>query len=596
MLYTCDFETTTSLDDCRVWCWGLCSIHDINDFTYGYTIDELMSWIMSNQCSKLYFHNLKFDGEFIIDWLFRNGFKHITKKEDRKDKTFETLISDKGLFYSLKINFIYRNDPKKKYTERKSVTVLDSLKMLPMSVSKIAKTFGVEENKLEIDYKKYRPLGYRMKPEEVMYLRNDCVIVAKAVKMIFEIGHTKMTQGSNALQDYKNRLDKFEFEKFFPTPSYEVDKDIRQSYRGGWTYCKKSLKDKEIGEGLVLDVNSLYPYVMRHKPLPYGLPVFFKGKYKKDNLYPLYVQMISCQFKIKEGYLPTIQIKDRNSIFRWNEYLESSYNEKLGFLQEVTLCLTNLDLELFLEHYEVFNLEYISGWKFKSRNGLFDEYIDYWSEQKINAKKENNKGMYMYSKLMLNALYGKFALNPNVRSKIPYFDYEEDKIRYEYGEKEVRKSLYIPLGSYVTSWARYITISTAQSVYDRFVYADTDSIHLIGKELPDNIEIDDSKLGAWKLEYEFDKAKYLRAKCYIDVYSEEWKPDKEDKNGNKVYDGFGNIVKEDMHITVAGMPDSCYDQVTFENFKFGSVFTGKLQMKHVSGGIVLIDTTYEIKP
>lgn len=30
--------------------------------------------------------------------------------------------------------------------------------------------------------------------------------------------------------------------------------------------------------------------------------------------------------------------------------------------------------------------------------------------------------MRTLAKLMLNALYGKFALNPNVRSKIPYYD------------------------------------------------------------------------------------------------------------------------------------------------------------------------------
>lgn len=594
MKYTCDFETTTDEKDCRVWCFGLCNISKPSEFTYGYSIDELMEWIQGNFVTSLYFHNLKFDGEFIIDWLFRNGYKHITDKSKRADKTFETLISDKGLFYQIVIYFEYRDDKDKKFTHKKKIKILDSLKMLPMSVSRIAKTFGLEESKLELDYKKYRPVGYKMNAEEIMYLKNDVTIMAKALKMVFDLGHTKMTQGSNALDDYKARMTTWDFEKYFPVPSYKIDQDIRQSYKGGWTYANEKFRNKVVGEGIVLDVNSLYPYVMRHKKLPYGMPVYFKGKYKSDKLYDLYVQMFSCQFKLKENKLPTIQVK-HGGMFKATEYLTSSMNKKLGILDDVTLCLTHLDLDLFLEHYEVYNMEYIGGWKFKGISGLFDEYIDEWTETKIKSKEEDNLGMFMYAKLMLNALYGKFALNPNVRSKYPYFDDEEDRVRFTFGEKEIRDALYIPLGSYVTSWARYITISSAQKMYHRFIYADTDSLHLLGSELPEELEIDSFKLGAWKLEYEFKKAKYLRAKCYIDVLKEKWQNQKEDSNGDKIYDDNGEPVMEEMHITVAGMPERCYKHVTFENFKFGAVYTDKLTMKHVKGGIVLVDTTYEIK-
>lgn len=599
MNYTCDFETTTDKNDCRVWCFGLCNIDVPSDFIYGYTLDELMEWCIKNNPNKLYFHNLKFDGEFIIDWLFRNGYKHITKKEDRKALTFETLISDKGLFYSLKIWFQYEQVKGKKYIAKRSVTILDSIKVIPLSVKEIGKTYGIKEQKLDIDYHKPRPIGYKMDAFELMYLKNDCTIVAKALKMVFDLGHKKMTQGSNALEDYKSRLNKFEFEKYFPTPSYAIDKQIRDSYKGGWTYCNKKFKEKEIGEGLVLDVNSLYPYVMRHKLLPYGMPVYFKGEYKNDKLYDLYVQSISCQFELKEGYLPTIQIK--KSIFNETEYLESSWNKKLEILDEVTLTLTHIDLKLFLEHYNVYNLEYIDGWKFKGKTGMFDEYIDEWTSLKIKSNpkvKDNpdaNPGMYMYAKLMQNALYGKFALNPNVRSKLPYFDNEEDRVKYRYGEKEIRDALYIPLGTYVTSWARYITISTAQKLYDRFIYADTDSLHLTGWDLPEGINIHHSNLGAWKMEYKFKNAKYLRAKCYIDILADGYAEFAKDEEGNYIYNEDGTHKMNDMHITIAGMPASCYKYVTFENFKFGSRYNGKLTMKHVKGGIVLIDTTYEIK-
>lgn len=103
------------------------------------------------------------------------------------------------------------------------------------------------------------------------------------------------------------------------------------------------------------------------------------GKYKDDRIYPLFIQMITCSFEVKENKIPTIQIKNNKSFFRQNEYLESSQNEI------VCLVLTSIDLKLFLEHYNVYDLEYISGWKFKSTNILFKNYIDKWIKVKNEA-------------------------------------------------------------------------------------------------------------------------------------------------------------------------------------------------------------------
>ena len=50
-----------------------------------------------------------------------------------------------------------------------------------------------------------------------------------------------------------------------------------------------------------------------------------------------------------------------------------------------------------------------------------------------------------------------------------------------------------------------------------------------------------------------------------------------------------------MNITCAGMPDRCYDNVTFDNFTLGASYAGKLAPKHVPGGIVLTDTPFTIK-
>ena len=272
--------------------------------------------------------------------------------------------------------------------------------------------------------------------------------------------------------------------------------------------------------------------------------------------------MLTCQFEIKEGYIPTIQLKN-NLAFVPTQYLSSSDGE------DVTLCLTNVDLELFLEHYNVYNITWHSGWKFKSTIGLFKEYIDKWNSIKVESTLNGNMPMRRVAKLMLNALYGKFALNPSVQSKYPFYD--EGVIKYALGEKETRDPIYIPVGTFITAWARYKTISSAQKVYDRFVYADTDSLHLIGTEIPEELEIDATKLGAWKHESTFTRARFIRQKSYIEE------------------------IDGSLNITCAGMPDRCYEGVTWDNFRTGSSYEGKLGMQHVHGGIVLNDIPFTLK-
>lgn len=565
MLACADFETTTNIDDCRVWAFSIIEIGNYNNFVWGNSINEFMEFCSNKKENHvLYFHNLKFDGEFIFYWLFENGFKSVKDSKKLVTKSFSTLISDKGQFYSIEICF------EKNGHKTNKVTIYDSLKILNFSVTKIAKDFDLPISKLEIDYKMERKIGYNLSEEEINYIKNDVEIVARALEILFSMGMNKMTIGANALNEYNNVVGKKKFEKVFPIPTNEMDYNVRQSYKGGFTFLNKKYKNKTVGDGIVLDVNSLYPSVMYSAKLPYGEGIFFEGKYKSDKLYDLYVQTFTCSFQVKEGFIPTIQIKNTLS-FIPTEYLENSGNE------EVKLTLTNIDLELFLKHYDVYNIEYLRGYKFKSTTNLFKKYIDKWVGVKIQSKKDNNSSMYTISKLMLNTLYGKFSVNPNIRGKYPTYDKKSGLVKYVYGEWEERKPIYIPVGTFITSWARYKTISAAQKVYDRFIYADTDSLHLEGTELPKDLEIDDYKLGAWKLEFIFSKGKYLRQKSYMEYGKEP------------------NEVEEYVKITCAGMPSTCYKNVDFDNFKIGSSFAGKLQQTRVKGGIVLKDIDFTIK-
>lgn len=575
--YVADFETTTDPDNCYVWAYAICEVGNKDEVTIGTNISDFMKWCEEqNETIKVFFHNLKFDSQFILTYLFHNGYRYV-EKDERDSRTFTTLISDKGMYYQIEVIF------KKKGRKVKKVIFQDSLKLIPLSVKAIAKAFHLEQQKGEIDYTAHDhlPENSPLTPEEEDYIKRDVQIVAHAIEYFYSQGLDKMTIGSCALEEYKKTITKKNFNRYYPVPQYHDD--VKQSYRGGFTYLNPKFAGKTIGNGVVLDVNSLYPSVMYDSYLPFGTPIFFTGQYEEDEIFPIYTQMLSCQFELKPGKIPTIQIK-HSMYFQGNEYLTSSNDE------EVVLCLNSVDLELFLDHYDVYNLEYLSGWKFRATKGLFTDYIDKWSANKIKAKEEGNHGLYLISKLFLNSLYGKFGTDNKVKSKIPYLG-EDDVVHFYDSEPQPKDGIYIAMASFITSYARLKTITAAQKITDdynagkskiQFVYADTDSLHCVSDDfsLPDCLEIDETKLGAWDYEGRFNKAKYLRQKCYIENYTDDTESD------NPEYR---------LKVTVAGMPTDCHKYVNFNNFKIGASYQGKKQPKIVKGGVILKHIDFTIK-
>lgn len=536
---------------------------------YGNSVDTFMEFLQSYE-GTIYFHNLKFDGGFIVDHLFRKGYDWIAGRKLHA-KEFTTLISDMGQWYSIKICFEHPVSGLEH-----TVTVLDSLKIIPMSVDAMPKSFGIPMQKLELDYDGSREVGHVMTEKEKAYISNDVLILAKALAFMYDQNMKKLTTGSNALNYYKKQTGKKLYEKWFPKLSMTDDADIRLAYKGGFTYLNPHYKGKDVGAGSVYDINSMYPWAMAYKPLPYGTPVYFQGKYEHSGVYDLYIQCLKCEFKLKPNRIPSIQIKN-NWRYMETEYLTESNGPTI-------LHLTCVDLELMFHNYDVYNIDYISGYCFKSRIGMFKDYIDHWYDVKTNSRLEGNKGMEKLSKLMLNSLYGKFGANPKGKSKVPYFDHEKNKVCYSMGPEEDRKGGYLPVACFITAWCRDNIIRSAEKCGDRFIYADTDSLHILGTEPPE-IDIDNKRLGAFKLEETFDRAKFIRQKTYME--SVNGKLDikcagmpQRIKDGITILDSEGNVIKQ---------------EVNFDTFYEGAVFEGKLLPKVVPGGVILKDTTFKIK-
>lgn len=577
-IYSADFETTTAKEDCRVWAWAFCDIEQPEDVKYGNRLDGFMKQLKDNG-GIYYFHNLKFDGNFILYWLFKSGYRWNNNSKMLNPGEFCTLISDMGTWYTISIQMKPLDTGLSNRVELR-----DSAKIIPLSVEEIPKAYGLEENKGKIDYHKYREPGHELTTEEVDYITKDVVIVAKAIEFMRKHGQTKLTAGANALNDFRLRFDKKEYKKLFPELNHLADRDIRMSYKGGWTYLNPIYKNKDIGDGSVYDVNSMYPWAMKYCMLPYGKPVYFSGEYTKNKTFPLYVINFTCEFKLKKGKFPSIQLK-HTGIFSDNEYIEASTLDIGDDSKSIplTLTLTSVDYALFRHNYKVWNIEFHGGYMFMGRVGLFTEYIDYWYEQKTEAKRTGNKGLEKIAKLMLNSLYGKFGARQKGKSKIPYYDEKDDIVRYKLSDEEDRKGGYLPIATFITSYCRDKIIRAAELCGDRFCYADTDSVHIIGYEPVEGLDVDEYRLGAFKLEETFIRAKFIRQKTYLEIY----------KKGND----------EVMNLKCCGMPKNMKNSIREEDFYEGAVydaaenprFTPKLMPQVVPGGVILKETTFKIK-
>lgn len=571
--FVADFETTTTEHDCRVWAWGIVDIEKCRsgwNVEIGQDIDSFVDHI-SNEDSVIYFHNLKFDGAFILDYLLRKKYRFIEDGRPRPGE-FTSLISQMGQWYSLTI--VWDHGVRTEFR--------DSAKKMRMPVSQIAKTFDLFEKKGKIDYHKPRPVGHVITREERSYIVNDVLIVAKALKKQLDAGMTKLTSSADALAEYKKLVGK-SFDDLFPVLSMSMDGEIRDAYRGGFTYVNPRFKGKKTGPGKTFDVNSLYPAVMYHKLLPYGEPVFREGLPKKTKTHPLFIVSLTFTAKLKPNHVPCIQIK--NSRF----HNDVEYQEEIA--EPVTLACSNVDLELWMDHYDMTILSFNGGWAFQGMTGVFNDYIDKWMEVKATTK----GGSRMMAKGMLNDLYGKFATNPDVTPNVPRL--EDDIVKFSLGTETMRNPIYTAMGVFITSYARETTIRAAQQHYDYFAYADTDSLHLLTEEMPPLLDIHPSRLGAWKHEYDFQAAFFARPKGYAErLYPGHCETDEHTECHEDRHDDC-HIHREGgcYEVRISGMPLEKSRTLTFDDFTNGREFSGNLKAKRVPGGVVLVDSGFTLK-
>jgi len=522
----------------------------------------------------VYIHNLaKFDIIFLLKYLVKLGSVNPVIHNDR-------IIS---------INFNYGKN------NEYQIQFRDSYLLLLNSLAKLCKSFNVENpksifpyffvnesnlnyignvpdfkyfNKLkQKDFNEYKSQFnnnfWNLKNETIKYCELDCIslyqVIFKFTFMIFDLFgrnvHHYPTLPSLAFAIFRG---KFMKEENIPQLSGQISKDIRSGYTGG--SCDVFIPQSKKGVKIkCLDVNSLYPAVMKKYPMPIGSPTYFKGNIRYIN--PKSIGFFYCNIiapdNIKHPILQTHVmtnngIRTLSPIGTWSDMLFSEEMDnamKFGYKFEI-----------------------LWGYTFES-GFVFKEYVD----TLYNLRNEYPRGsaMNLIAKLLLNSLYGRFGMDDNftevnIIHKDFYGDFEnkffDDIIKsqklgdfylVEYKQNEnqienedVTHNVSIAIAAAITSYARIHMTQFKNNPKINLYYTDTDSIYT-DSELDPSL-IDDKILGKLKIEYTCKKAIFLAPKVYY----------LETEDGEVIYKVKG--LKHEIELTIQDFESLLYKDTTMK--------------------------------
>lgn len=362
----------------------------------------------------------------------------------------------------------------------------DSFAIMPFALKQYKKD-DIDYNKLEAGVREQH------KEEILSYLKSDCVYLWELCSAFVSMFGEMLTIGSTSMKQLQ-KLHKFEKLNHF------YDEKIRSRfYFGGRVECfKKGLIYQTCK---IYDVNSMYPAVMRDYLHPVCSPTSASKQIQKD----------TCFIIVQGKNYGAFPVRTKNGGI--------DFNTGFGTFG-VSIHEWNVALE-----YDLFRpTKIINCVNFEKRQ-TFAEFVNHFYESKKEATRIGDTTHALFYKYVLNSAYGKFAQNPT-----NYFDYtiggsghnpgDEWKPSFINGENIIWKKASAMSGfsrhnvataSSITGAARSVllrAIATSHNV----LYCDTDSIvcEFIGK----GAEIDDLKLGAWKLEKTGDRAAIAGKKLY----------------------------------------------------------------------------------
>jgi hypothetical protein len=397
--------------------------------------------------------------------------------------------------------------------------IRDSYAILPLPLAKMGA-------KLEIDYSKMeRDVREKHKREILDYMKPDCVELWKLIDKFTERFGTKVTIGGTAISEIR---------KFHTVSKQDKkhDEQFRPFYFGGRVECFEAgeIKIKGKKKLKIIDVNSMYPAAMRNAEHPSGAFYINLGKSQhhlfnhKTGKFNKFGGMYFMRFRgANKNAIPVRDQKTKGLSFsqEYGEFYACSHEIEVAC--ELNLIRIDEILEVFIPCTTM----------------NFSEFVDKYGDEKVSAKVAGDFITETFTKLILNSGYGKYATDPEKFKEIYLLntlDHDQLEDHAKWCEKFPDAEMLQDMGQYeiwqckaINDERSYFDVAVAASITSksraillraiygciRPLYCDTDS--LICQDVGD-VELHDSKLGAWKLEGETDLI-YIAGKkmyaCYM---------------------------------------------------------------------------------
>lgn len=516
------------------------------------SIDEMIEYLVSQKERKthtVYFHNLSWDGEFILWWLINNNFEpqltKVSKNYQFRERT--DFLGKRGEIYimykSIKIFF------------------LCTYKIWPFKAAKIGESLGMEKLNIEHNIgRKYDSIN--QVPEDVKeYVKRDVQIIKQKYIEYSKNYVIKKTASSSSWHNFKqwyklnNDKSKFKNKYSFDKTSF---KKLYTAYWGGLTIINDKHVNKLL-EGKIgyYDINSSYPSAFTENLMPYGQML----KKKPEGDYVCIVEAVIYDVKKKDERMC-------DHLHNWVAYgnKRDTYIKNYEGVMNVMYVSDEWEQIKLSYDFKIVNINYIY---FKASRELGD-YINQLYIKKENATNAVDRSDH---KLILNSFYGKWGQNYLQSRRDLYLADETEYRKYHYGDyvyrvvtDEKTDVKYLPIAIFTTAYSRVKLLKAVRANIDNWIYGDTDSLVIFGDKI-NGVKIDDRKLGYWKKEAEVNKFKVIKTKCYIMELSD------------------GTLKRK-----ITGLSDVGKDKINFDNFYAGNVIEGgNRKKKKLKGGYVLID-------
>lgn len=468
----------------------------------------------------IFFHNVDYDAQNLI--------QHIKDQDFNYSFGSVSLLHNASL-YSLSFN--YRGC---------CFELRDSMKIYNQSLAKLGKNVNWKKKTEDATYT-WIDLNKQTEKvsHETYYFKHDISVLAAIMRAHVKKfpGKLRLTAASYAEADLKKMVLESDRQNhtndyavlFKPKFTDEQENYLRRGYFGGFVYANYKLLNQTLHNGLVGDVNSLYPSVMLNRDYPKWQTVrFLKAEeFWKLDLHDYHTYVVATikvtKLKIKPDGIPCFPKKDAYGMSR------EIYD--INDLSSDIATLTNFDLYWIGKNYE-FKYQYIQGvrayeWSVRP----FKSFILKHKAEKEKASREHNEVDRMVAKIHLNSTYGKFAQR-QITTKSVLVKNANGSIGFSEVDDPAAKPRQhnILIAVFVTAFARDVLFSMIEILKSEpdaeFWYADTDAVHFGYKGDLDIVK-DDEKIfqelhipfskdvfGKWKPEQHMRVARYLGSKRY----------------------------------------------------------------------------------